>query len=383
MKKSILVLEDGTHYHGSSIGKEGEAIGEVVFNTSMTGYQEIITDPSYNSQIVTMTYPQIGNYGVNKDDYESDGAQIRGFVVRELCRHPSNFRSSQPLGEWLADNSIVGIEEIDTRALTRHIRDKGAMMGIISSDDHNVDNLLEKVKSAPKIVGADLVKNVTTKEKYKGNEGLHDLTDGYAKAGDFKYKVAAYDFGIKKNILRYMFDRGMDVTVYPADTPAEEILGGGYDALFLSNGPGDPAAVTYAIDNIKKAIGKLPIFGICLGHQLISLALGGETYKLKFGHRGANQPALDNTTGKVEITSQNHGFAVDMASLEGKAVVTHMNLNDNTVEGLRHKEHPLFSVQYHPEASAGPHDSEYLFDRFVTMIEHSKSGDFSWERFDF
>ena len=372
MKKAILLLEDGRAFNGANFGVDGEVIGEVVFNTSMTGYQEIITDPSYNSQIVTMTYPQIGNYGVNDEDYESDGPQIKGFVVRELCRHPSNFRATKPLGDWLKENDIIGIEDIDTRALTRHIRSRGAMRGIISTVDFDIDSLLGKVKSAPSMEGSDLVKNVTCKESYKSDEGLWKLGSGYEKKEKFVHKIAAYDFGIKKNILRYLYSHWMDVTVYPADTPYKDILKDEPDALFLSNGPGDPAAVHYAIENIKNMIGKIPIFGICLGHQLLALAMGGKTYKLKFGHRGANQPSKDLETDTVEITSQNHGFAVDMDSLGEDAVVTHINLNDKTVEGIRHARHPAFSVQYHPEASAGPHDSEYLFERFFQVIQKYK-----------
>lgn len=381
MKKAILLLEDGRRFYGQSFGADGEVIGEVVFNTSMTGYQEIITDPSYNRQIVTMTYPQIGNYGVNDEDYESEKPQITAIAVRELCRHPSNFRSTGTLDDWLKKNGLMGIEEIDTRALTKHIRSSGAMMGIISTVDYDTESLLAKIKSAPGIVGVDLVKNVSCKAPYTAVQGLWELGAGYAKRGDFKYKVAAYDFGIKRNILRHLVSRGMDVTVYPADTPYQMILDTAPDALFLSNGPGDPAAVHYAIDNIKNMIGKLPIFGICLGHQLLALAMGGATYKLKFGHRGVNQPVADLATGKVEISSQNHGFAVDTDSLGKYAVVTHINLNDNTVEGLRHICLPAFSVQYHPEASAGPHDSDYLFDRFVKVIEHYKRSPagFNWE----
>lgn len=370
--KAILALEDGTLFEGTSFGADGESLGEVVFNTSITGYQEILTDPSYNSQIVTMTYPLIGNYGINPADFESQKPQVAGFVVKEYCSYPSNWRSNQSLGDFLKENNIVGITGIDTRAVVRHTREKGAMKGVLSTTDVDTDSLIQKAKEYPGLVGRDLVKGVTCQEPYHWTEGLHDL-DKNEKThlkGQAKYKIAAYDFGIKQNILRYLVDKGCDVTVFPAHAPAEDLLAIDPDGIFLSNGPGDPEPVTYAIENIQKLTTKRPMFGICLGHQLMSLALGGSTYKLKFGHRGANQPVQQTRTGKVEITSQNHGFAVDIDSLDKEAVeLTHVNLNDNTLEGLRHRELPLFCVQYHPEASAGPHDAEYLFDDFATLMD--------------
>lgn len=370
--KAVLALEDGSLFKGNFFGAPGECIGEVVFNTSMTGYQEILTDPSYTGQIVIMTYPLIGNTGINLADMESNKPQIEGLAVKEYCSLPSNWRSSQPLGDFLKDHNITGIQGIDTRALVRHIRLKGAMKGILSTKDLDPKNLLKKVQAFPSLIGQDLVHKVSCPEPYHWTEGLYDIekSDFCSSKTRNRYRVAVYDFGIKKNILRYLVQRGCDVTVFPADAPAEQLLEINPDGIFLSNGPGDPEPISYAVKNIQKLIHKLPTFGICLGHQLISLALGGLTYKMKFGHRGSNQPVKQLHTGKIEITSQNHGFAVDIDSLDQNAVeITHINLNDRTLEGLRHKELPLFSVQYHPEASAGPHDAEYLFDEFIKLIK--------------
>ena len=371
MKKSkcFLVLSDGTVFEGKPFGYEGESIGEVVFNTSLTGYQEILTDPSYKGQMVVMTYPEIGNYGINLEDIESRKPFLEGFIVRQYNPAPSNFRSKMTLDQYLKKNKIVGIEGVDTRALTRHLRDHGSKMGIISSTDHDIKRLLKKVKAAPTMVGLDLAKEVTCAKPYHWTESLWDLESGYGKNKGKGFKVVAYDFGIKYNILRGLVSAGCDVTVVPATTPAAEVLSMNPQGIFLSNGPGDPEPVTYGIQNIQKILGKVPLFGICLGHQLLGLALGGKTYKLGFGHHGGNQPVMDLTTGKVEITSQNHNFAVDTDSLKGIAELTHINLNDKTVEGLRLKNQPVFSVQYHPEASPGPHDSQYLFQRFVEMMK--------------
>ncbi len=372
--KAILALADGRVFHGRAFGAPGEVHGEVVFNTSLTGYQEILTDPSYAGEIVTMTYPQIGNCGINREDVESATPHLRGFVVKEACHFPSNWRAEMSLDAYLKEHNIVGIEALDTRALVRHIRDKGAQTGIISTTDLDPESLVAKARKAPSIVGRDLVQEVTCSQAYHWTEGPWDLSAGYQTAdGKTKYKVVAYDFGIKRNILRNLVAHGCDVTVVPANTPAAEVLQMQPDGVFLSNGPGDPEPVRYAQENIRQLLGNKPLFGICLGHQLLSIALGAKTYKLKFGHRGGNQPVRRGAGPNVEITAQNHGFAVDAASLDDGVVVSHVNLNDNTVEGLRHTGLPAFSVQYHPEASPGPHDAGYLFDEFIKLMEESKA----------
>jgi len=373
MSKAILALADGTVFEGDSFGAEGETSGEIVFNTSMTGYQEILTDPSYKGQIVTMTYTQIGNYGVNDEDVESGKPYVEGFIVKEYLDIPSNWRMKKSLHQYLSDHGIVGIQGIDTRALTRHLRDFGAQPGVISTSDMDPVSLVAKAKKLPKMSGLDLAKYVTCKEPYTWDQGDWDLTCGYAKKPTSRYKVVAYDYGIKRNILRLLTQACCDVTVVPATMPAEEVLRMNPDGVFLSNGPGDPEPVTYAIENIKKILGKKPVFGICLGQQLLGLALGGKTYKLKFGHHGGNQPIMDLTTRKVEIAAENHGFAVDMETVKDQVVMTHVNLNDNTCEGFQHKTLPAFSVQYHPESSPGPHDSRYLFARFIDMMEKHKT----------
>ena len=353
---AILLLNDGKKFEGKKLGHLGETIGEVCFNTGMTGYQEILTDPSYCSQIVTMTSPHIGNYGINKEDVESNKIQVSGFVIKEESIVPSNWRSTSSLDEYLKKNKIVGIQDIDTRSLTRHIRDQGAMNGIISSVDNDLVNLSNKLKKAPSMNGLDLAKTVSTKKVYK-----------WSQTGQFK--VAAIDYGIKHNILNILKDNNCEVTVFPAQTSAKEILDFNPDGIFLSNGPGDPSAVTYGIEMVKSLLGSKPIFGICLGHQILSLALGAKTFKLKFGHRGINHPVKNLETGVVEITSQNHGFAVDLNSLPENVVATHINLNDNTNEGIECKEFKAFSVQHHPESSPGPHDSRYLFDKFIKLMK--------------
>lgn len=369
MGKALLVLADGTVFEGESIGSEGETIGEVVFNTSMTGYQEILTDPSYKGQIVTMTYTQIGNYGINEEDIESKGGvKLEGFVVKEVCDFPSNWRHTMSLREYLRRNNIVAIQGIDTRALTRHLRDNGAQMGIISTVDLNPVSLFEKIKKHPGISAYDLVKDVTTGEKYSWNEGCWSWPCPVEKLRS-NLKVVVYDFGVKLNILRNLVEAGFDVTVVPAQTPAEAVLEMDCDGILLSNGPGDPETVTYAIKNAKRLIGKKPIFGICLGHQILALAMGGRTYKLKFGHHGGNHPVKDLKTGRVEITSQNHNYCVDIKSLRGQVRLTHQNLFDGSEEGMEHVEYPIFSVQHHPEAGPGPNDSVHLFSRFREMME--------------
>jgi carbamoyl-phosphate synthase small subunit len=371
-KKAILVLEDGSLFKGASAGSDGEVFGEVVFNTAMTGYQEILTDPSYKGQIVCMTYPHIGNYGVNEQDMESDRPWAEGFIVREMSDITSNFRASESLKAYLKKNNIVAIEGIDTRALTLKLRSQGSLKGGISSVNADPNQLLKKVEESPSIVGADLVKDVTCAKPYEWQSIDSDRRQVTGDKSAKKYRVVVMDFGVKHNILREVARLGCSVAVVPANFAAEDILSMKPDGLVLSNGPADPAAVTYAIKTIKSLIGKLPILGICLGHQLIGLAMGGKTFKLKFGHHGANQPVKDLTTGKIEITSQNHGFAVDIDSIPDKKMeLTHLNLNDNTVEGMRHAELPIFSLQYHPEASPGPHDSRYLFGRFMDLMGKS------------
>jgi carbamoyl-phosphate synthase small subunit len=366
--KALLLLDDGTYFQGRGFGYDGETIGEVVFNTSMTGYQEILTDPSYRGQIVAMTYPQIGNYGINEEDVESfGGPKVEGFVVKEYLDFPSNWRSSLSLGRYLKDNGIVCIEGIDTRALTRHLRNYGARMGIISTVDLSPESLLEKVRAHPGISAFDLVKDVTTKERYSWKEGCWKWC--VVEKGQAVLKVVVYDFGVKFNILRNLVEAGFDVTVIPARTPAEAVLEMSPDGVILSNGPGDPETVTYAIENTKNLIGRKPILGICLGHQILGLAMSGRTYKLKFGHHGGNHPVKDLSTGRVEITSQNHNYCVDIKSLKGQAELTHKNLYDGTEEGMRHVEYPIFSVQHHPEAGPGPNDSSHLFKRFRELIE--------------
>lgn len=367
--KAILLLEDGTVFEGSGFGAKGQKCGEVVFNTSMTGYQEILTDPSYNEQIITMTYPLIGNYGTNRADWESRKVFARGFIVKENCDYPSNWRSKSSLSDYLKKNKVVGLEGIDTRKLVKHIRTEGAMRGIISSTEFGKKKLMEKLLKYPGLVERDIVKDVTAKKAYHWDKGVFDVLANRAQKPEPKYKVVAFDFGIKQNILRLLCSHGCDVTVVPAQATAKEVLAMKPDGVFLSNGPGDPAPVDYAVATVRKLLGKVPIFGICLGHQILALAMGGKSYKLKFGHRGANHPVKHLKTGKIEITSQNHGFCVDIDSLKSKDVeVTHINLNDNTLEGFRCKKISAFCVQYHPEASPGPHDSAYLFDSFIKLM---------------
>ncbi len=372
MSQSIakLALADGTVFTGLGFGAVGETFGEVVFNTSMTGYQEVLTDPSYTGQIVTMTYPLIGNYGINLEDRESKIPQVEGFIVRECARHPSNFRSTVSLSDYLAEHNVIGIERIDTRSLVRRIRVGGAMTGVLSTTDLDDASLVRKARAKPSIVGIDLAKTVMPDGAFAWKDGFNSpFHTQQLHAGTKRHRVAALDFGMKWNIPRCLVEMGCHVTVVPGTASAKDILALNPDGVFISNGPGDPEPLTYAINTIRDLIGKKPIFGICLGHQLLGLALGGKTFKLKFGHRGANQPVLNKQTGQVEITSQNHGFAVDPTTLPADVEATHINLNDNTLEGLRHTRYPVFSVQYHPEASAGPHDSTYLFDEFRKLME--------------
>ncbi|OHD55524.1 MAG: carbamoyl phosphate synthase small subunit [Spirochaetes bacterium GWF1_51_8] len=363
MSKAILMLANGEVFQGKAFGHTGETAGEVVFNTSMTGYQEILTDPSYRGQIVTMTYTQIGNYGVNTDDVESEAPQVAGFIVREYSKTYSNWRATGSLGDYLDTHKIVGIEGIDTRKLTRILRQTGAMNGVLSSVDFDLSSLKAKIAKIPNMVGLDLAKEVTIDKPLK-----------WGKVYPGGWNVIAVHAGIKTNILRILNAKGCNITLVPAAMTAEEMSALHPDGIFVSNGPGDPEPVTYAIDALRKMIGKVPIFGICLGHELLALAVGGKCFKLKFGHRGANHPVKDLRTGKVEIASHNHGFAVDPDSLPEDMEISHINLNDQTVAGIRHKKYPAFSVQYHPEASPGPHDSHYLFDEFIEDMRKWKTG---------
>jgi carbamoyl-phosphate synthase small subunit len=371
---AVLALEDGTFFRGTSVGATGETSGEVVFNTSMTGYQEVLTDPSYAGQIVTMTSVQIGNYGVSGEDVESARPQVAGFIVRESSPVASNWRADRTLADYLSRNGIVAIADIDTRALTRKLRSSGVMRGIIATGGVDPAELAAKAKAIPQMEGADLVKEVTCKAAYDWaadkDAGDPDYVVAPERRAKTRLTIAAYDLGIKTNILRRLAAHNCDVRVFPATTPAGELLGMKPDGVFLSNGPGDPAALPYVIDNVSQLVASdTPVFGICLGHQVLGLAMGGKTFKLKFGHRGGNHPVKNLATNHVEITSQNHGFAVDPESLPGDVKVTHVNLYDGTVEGLRHVNKKVFCVQYHPEASPGPHDADYLFRQFLDEIE--------------
>jgi carbamoyl-phosphate synthase small subunit len=387
MTEALLALEDGTAFQGRSFGAEGEAFGEIVFNTGMSGYQEILTDPSYARQIVVMTSPHVGNYGVNDEDPESASVRVAGFVVREAARRPSSWRAERSLGDELRGARIPGIEGIDTRALTLHIREAGAMRAAISTVDLDPASLAGRAREEPPMLGADLARTVSADRPYDAAEVVGPAV---APEGGV-FRVAAFDWGLKRNSLRLLARSGCHTTVYPALTPPEEVLGGGYDGVFLSNGPGDPSATRYAVETTRALLGKVPVFGICLGHQMLGRAVGASTYKLKFGHRGANQPVKDLDSGRVEVTSHNHGFAVDPFSFGGaedmgqtppsepavvesdlgRVALTHWNLNDGTLEGMRLLDVPAFSVQYHPEAAPGPHDSVYLFDRFIQLMEQA------------
>lgn len=374
--KALLVLEDGTVFEGESLGAQGRTYGEVVFNTGMTGYQEILTDPSYAGQIVTLTYPLIGNYGINPDDFESRRVQVEGFIVREAAEVPSNWRAVQSLHNFLKDRNIVGIKGVDTRALTRLLRVRGVMMGTISTDE-TAEESLARLKSSPSYTGIDFARKVTTEEPYHWESGStrpmaldqRPTTNDQPAA---RFRVALIDCGVKYNILRSLAELGCDTTVYPCTATATDILRNNPDGVMLSPGPGDPSQLSYVVDTVRELVGKKPIMGVCLGNQIIGYAFGSRTYKLKFGHRGSNHPVKDLATGRVYITSQNHGYAVDPDGLKDRMEVAHVNLNDGTVEGLKHRELPIFTIQYHPEASPGPTDSQYFFSQFIRNMEHER-----------
>jgi carbamoyl-phosphate synthase small subunit len=373
--KAILVLSDGTAFEGEGFGASGEVVGEVVFNTSMTGYQEILSDPSYRGQMVTMTYPMIGNYGVNEEDVESKGLFLSGLIVKEFSKNYSNWRGVGSLDHLMQEHNVLGISDLDTRALTRRLRDKGAMNGIISTLDFDVDSLLNKLKDAPTMEGSNYVTDVTCADSWVMDKLDGSYSHPELKIENPKYNLLAFDYGVKHNILRSLVNRGCKVTVVPAESFIEKVEALQPDGILLSNGPGDPAALPEIVATVKQLIGKLPIFGICLGHQILSLAFGGKTFKMPFGHHGGNHPVKNLHTGKVEITSQNHGFTADPDSFPAEIEITHTSLFDGTVEGMRHRELPIFSVQYHPEAAPGPHDSEYLFDQFIAAIDQWKKAE--------
>jgi carbamoyl-phosphate synthase small subunit len=378
--RALIALEDGRWFEGQSFGAAGTRVGEICFNTSMTGYQEVLTDPSYRGQIVAMTYPLIGNYGTNSIDQESRSPHVRGFVIEELSEMPSNWRSEMSLGEYLRKWDIPGVQGIDTRALTRHLRTRGAMKACLTTEEMSPEDATALAVAGQGVIGMDYVREVSTPEVYQWDPEDElskpwTLINGNGRAPELppiRFHIVAYDYGIKHNILRLLRQKGFRVTVVPADTPAEKVLALNADGIFLSNGPGDPAALGYAHAVVRDLMGHKPIFGICLGHQVLGFAFRGSTFKLKFGHRGANQPVKDLQTGKVAITSQNHGFAVDPKTLPPEVELTHINLNDGTVEGMRHKQLPIFSVQYHPEAAPGPHDASYFFTQFADLIEKGR-----------